>query len=119
MKKFFTIDPENNIAAFATKDAAEANAEAVFSTEAQLAKLAESFPGSRLTEIWNSLPGVVPVKKFKDRVTGVGRIFQAVCDKLEPVAEDMKQDYQGLTSVLGAGPNNVASPSASVPRQLI
>ena len=57
----------------------------MFATEGQLAKLAESFPGSRLVDIWNSLPGVIPVKKFKDRKSAVVRIFQAVSDKLQPV----------------------------------
>ena len=34
-------------------------------------------------------------QKVQGRVTGVGRIFQAVCDKLEPVAKDNGPLYVG------------------------
>ena len=32
---------------------------------------------SKLLELWNSLPGVVPVKKFTDRKTALARIWKA------------------------------------------
>ncbi|MGD0580140.1 MAG: DUF3489 domain-containing protein [Bryobacteraceae bacterium] len=76
----FTIENEtNNITAHATAQEAEAvpNAER-FRNEAGLAKLAANWPAARLVEIYNSLPGVSPVKKFTDRKTAVSRIWKAI-----------------------------------------
>src|SRR5439155_25636302 len=39
---------------------------------------AETWPATRLAEIWNVLPGVVPVKKFTSRKTAVVRIWAAI-----------------------------------------
>jgi len=36
------------------------------------------WPAARLIEIWNSLPGETPVRKFKDRATAVSRIWKAI-----------------------------------------
>ena len=77
--KIFTIEAEtNNITVHATVQEAEAvvNAER-FRNQAGLAKLAANWPGARLIEIWNSLPGAEKVKKFKDRNTAVERIWRA------------------------------------------
>src|SRR6202790_4853236 len=78
--KSFTIDNEtNNITIHATAQEAEAVANAErFRNEGALAKLAADWPAARLVEIWNSLPGATPVKKFKDRVTAVSRIWRAI-----------------------------------------
>jgi hypothetical protein len=76
----FTIENEsNNIMAHATVQDAEAapNAER-FRNEASLAKLATEWPAARLVEIYNSLPGVSPVKKFTDRKTAARRIWKAI-----------------------------------------
>ena len=75
--KTFTIDTENNIIAHASAEEAVAGAER-FATEVELNKLAASWPAERLVEIWNSLPGSAPVKKFKDRKTAAGRIWKAI-----------------------------------------
>ena len=77
--KYFTIDTENNITIHASAKEAEAadNAER-FSTSAGLAKLAEKWPAARLVEIWNSLPGASPLKKFTDRATAVTRIWKVI-----------------------------------------
>jgi hypothetical protein len=78
--KNFTIENEtNNITIHATVKEAETvpNSER-FSNEAALAKLAAIWPAARLVEIWNSLPGETPVKKFKDRATAVSRIWKAI-----------------------------------------
>ena len=78
--KNFTIENEtNNITIHATAKEAEAvpNSER-FSSEAALAKLAANWPAARLVDIWNSLPGETPVKKFKDRATAVSRIWKAL-----------------------------------------
>jgi hypothetical protein len=61
-----------------------------FGTEAALAKLAANWPAARLVEIWNSLPGETPVKKFKDRATAVSRIWKAIqrLGQTAPAAEE-------------------------------
>jgi Protein of unknown function (DUF3489) len=78
--KTYTIENEtNNITIHATKQEAEAVLNAgLFTNEAALAKLAADWPSARLTDIWNSLPGETPVKKFKDRATAVSRIWKAI-----------------------------------------
>jgi hypothetical protein len=76
----FTIENEtNNITVHGSVKDAEAvpNSER-FGNEAALAKLAANWPAARLVEIWNSLPGETPVKKFKDRATAVSRIWKAI-----------------------------------------
>jgi hypothetical protein len=78
--KHFTIENEtNNITVHGSAKDAEAvpNTER-FSSEAALLKLAGSWPATRLVEIWNSLPGETPVKRFKDRATAVSRIWKAI-----------------------------------------
>ena len=87
--KAFTIDNENNITVYASKkEAADADSGAVFVSEEQLAAL----ESSRLVEIWNTLPGVTPVKKFKDRPTAAARVWKAI-QSLEPaVAPQRPQD---------------------------
>jgi hypothetical protein len=78
--KHFTIETESNNIMVHTS---LAEAEAVpgtqrFGTEAALGKLAADWPTARLVDIWNSLPGVTPVSKFKDRSTAVTRIWKAL-----------------------------------------
>jgi hypothetical protein len=76
----FTIENEtNNVTIHPTTQEAEAvtNADR-FCTEARLARLAAEWPAARLVEIWNSLPGETPVRKFKDRPTAVNRIWKAL-----------------------------------------
>jgi hypothetical protein len=78
--KIFTIENDtNNITLHATVQEAEAVANAErFRNESGLHKLAADWPAARLVEIWNSLPGVTPIKKFKDRQTAVSRIWKAL-----------------------------------------
>ena len=84
----FTIDTENNIAAYAEVPADADNLQS-FASEKELAKLAAEWPGSRLVEIWNSFAGVAPfddlkpVKKFTNRKAAVVRIWAAV-QRLSP-----------------------------------
>ena len=74
----FTIDEDQNITAHASAEEAAAVGGDRFKTTAELAKLASSWPADRLVGIWNSLPGVIPVKKFMDRNTAVTRIWKAI-----------------------------------------
>ena len=78
--KTFTIENEtNNIIAHATKQEAAlvSNAE-IFSSDTDLAELGANWPAPRLIEIWNSIPGNTPVKKFTDRKTAATRIWKAI-----------------------------------------
>ena len=74
--KSFGINAENHISIY--EGAATRPHEIIFATDEQLALVAEELPTSRLVEIWNNLPEVVPVKKFKDRKTAIARIWNAL-----------------------------------------
>ncbi len=81
----FTIDADNNITIFASLKEVEGNGAdtETFSTPQELAALAAKWPGARLVEIWNSLPGVEPVQRFTSRQVAAMRIWKAV-QHLEP-----------------------------------
>ena len=83
----FTIDSENNITVHGTPEEAAATAATpfdTFSSQQELAELAAQWPAARLVAIWNSLPGVTPVKKFKDRKAAVTRIWKRIQGLDEP-----------------------------------
>ena len=100
--KIFTIENEtNNITVHATIQDAEAVANAErFRNEAGLNKLAADWPAARLVEIWNSLPGAIPVKKFKDRQTAVSRIWKALqsLGQAAPAADEQPPAAEALRS---------------------
>jgi hypothetical protein len=107
--KHFTIENEsNNITVHGSAKEAEAvpNTER-FSSEAALSKLAGNWPAARLVEIWNSLPGETPVKKFKDRATAVSRIWKAIQNlgQTAPVTgEDLAQVPEQLSETAQSEP---------------
>src|SRR5258705_8690426 len=74
----FTIDSENNIAAHGS--ASEINDQGCeqFTSEKELAQLTADWPGSRLVDIWNRIPGLTPVKRFTNRAVATARIWRAV-----------------------------------------
>jgi Protein of unknown function (DUF3489) len=75
----FTIDHDNNITAFASAAEAKSSPDTEqFRSANSLRKEAAKWPASRLVEIWNSLPGVSPVRKFTSRQTAVTRIWRAI-----------------------------------------
>jgi hypothetical protein len=78
--KTFTIETEtNNITIHTCPEDAKAVPDSEqFATLEELAGLASGWPTSRLIEIWNGIPGVTPVNKFKDRKTAVARIWNAI-----------------------------------------
>jgi hypothetical protein len=63
------------------------HAQPEFGLEQELAALAATWPGARLVEIWNRLPGKKPVAKFTNRNAAVQRIWKAV-QMLESAAPD-------------------------------
>ena len=77
--RVFAIDADNTIAVSTSAEKRPRKGRAArFTNEKQLATLAVDWPGSRLVEIWNKLPGVRQIAKFTDRQTGVSRIWRAV-----------------------------------------
>src|SRR5258706_3540211 len=76
----FTIDSDNNITFYASLKQTEGSAEGTetFSGPKELGKLAAQWPAGRLIEIWNSLPGVVPVKKFTSGELAAERIWKTI-----------------------------------------
>src|ERR1035437_4467982 len=92
----FTIDNDNNITAFgSTEEAAAATTTPFdsFASQKELAELAAAWPGERLVAIWNSLPGVTPVKRFKNSNAAANRIWeriQGLGEATKPEAEPTK-----------------------------
>lgn len=78
--KIFTIDAENNITAFDNRQNAADHSTAVemFTSEAEFAELVKGWPAARLVSIWNSLPGVAAVKRFKTPKDAITRIWQRI-----------------------------------------
>jgi integrase/recombinase XerD len=80
-KMFYTIDSENNITAHGTPEeaaAATATPFDTFTSQQEFADLAKAWPAERLLAIWNSLPGVTPVKRFKNSNGAATRIWQSI-----------------------------------------
>jgi hypothetical protein len=75
----YTIDSKNDVTAFASAKAAKSAPDGDrFDSVKALAGLSEQWPAARLVEIWNALPGVVPVKKFTSRKAALVRIWAAI-----------------------------------------
>lgn len=73
----FTIDTENNITGYAPGEAVPDNDSERFTTESELGQLVAQWPATRLVEVWNSIPGLAPVRKFTNRKTAIARIWKA------------------------------------------
>jgi hypothetical protein len=88
----FTIDAENNITVFASLKEIQGSEEGTetFTNQEGLAALADKWPGGRLVEIWNSLPGVQPVERFTSRRVAVARIWKAI-QHLKPTGAAQSQ----------------------------
>ena len=85
--KTFTIDTDNNITVFATREEAAATTDTPFDTcasQKELAELAAAWPAERLVAIWNSLAGEKPVKSFKSAKAAAGRIWERIQSLGEP-----------------------------------
>jgi hypothetical protein len=90
--KAFTIDSENNITVFASLQEIQGTEERTetFTNQEELTALADKWPGGRLVEVWNSLPGVQPVERFTSRRVGIGRIWKAI-QHLKPSGAAQRQ----------------------------
>jgi hypothetical protein len=67
-----------------------------FASQKELAELAAEWPAERLVAIWNSLPGVTPVKKFKDRTTAAIRIWK----NIQKLGESVKPNQAQLVELV-------------------
>ena len=75
----FVINSENNITVYAHGDSVPNVPDAErFTTTEEFRQLAEKWPGERLVDLWNGIPGLKPVKKFTDRKTALSRIWKAI-----------------------------------------
>ncbi len=106
----FTIDADNNITAFPTRDAAAdvvtAGAQS-FASQQELAQLAAAWPAERLLAVRNSLPGDTPVTKLKDPKAAIRRIWA----RIQHLGEPAKPKAQQKASV-GARPTKSAPAKA-------
>jgi hypothetical protein len=122
--KTFTIDEQNNITAFSTQEEAAATTATPFDTFAsqkELVSLVGQWPAERLVAIWNSLPGVQPVKSFKTTKVAAGRIWeqvQSLGETPKPKAErKAKGGAQAATGAPAKGkPSKKATPAKEAPK---
>ncbi|HKD05896.1 MAG TPA: DUF3489 domain-containing protein [Bryobacteraceae bacterium] len=113
--KHFTIENEtNNIMVHTSVAEADAvpNSQR-FGTEAALGKLAAEWPAARLVEIWNSLPGVTPLSKFKDRSTAVSRIWKALQSLGAPEPQQEPDEHPSESVETSAEPEATAIDTAA------
>jgi hypothetical protein len=98
----FTIDSENNITVFASLKEIQGSEEGTetFTNQEEFAALADKWPGGRLVEVWNSLPGVQPVERFTSRRVAVGRIWKAI-QHLKPTGGAQRKQVRLKKSNVG------------------
>jgi len=73
----FIVDRENRIRIIRSEKEITRGREA-FTTQQSLAALATRWPGKRLVQIWNAIPGAKPTNRFTDRRIAIGRIWNAI-----------------------------------------
>jgi hypothetical protein len=116
--KNFTIDAENNITIYASAKEADAipNSER-FGNEAAAGEAGRQLACSPLVEIWNSLPGEAPVRKFKDRPTAVTRIWRAIqsLDQVAPAAAEEPAQVPETAPTPEQEASEMAQPEGVVP----
>jgi hypothetical protein len=111
----FTIDEQNQIVAFATAEQAAAATSTpfdTFATQEELTELATRWRAPRLLAIWNSLPGVSPVKRFKNPKAVIGCIWERIQSLAELATPEASQQANA-----GKRSPRVASPKAAAKRK--
>jgi len=86
-----------------------------------LTELIAGWPAERLVAIWNSLPGVKPVKSFKTVKVAAGRIWEQVQSLGEtPKPKAVRKAKAGAQAAKGAPakfkPTKKATPSTETPK---
>jgi hypothetical protein len=115
--KAFTIDADNNVTVHASaKVAPKTEGTELFTSQDALGELAAAWAASRLVEIWNSLTGVTPVKKFTDRKKAVDRIWKEL-QTLGPTAPAREESAPVFETapVREREASETAQPEAAVP----
>jgi Protein of unknown function (DUF3489) len=126
--KTFTIDTDNNITAFGSaEEAAAATATPFdsFASQKELAGLVAGWPGERLVAIWNGLPGVEPVRRFKnsnaaasriwERIQSLGEAAKTAAEPAKPKAD--KNAKRGAQAAKGAPAQAKASKKATATKK--
>jgi hypothetical protein len=124
----FTIDEQHNITAFGSaEEAAVATATPFgsFASQKELARLVAGWPAEHLVAIWNGLPGVEPVKKFKNAKIAASRIWQRIQslgEAAKPAAEPArpradKNAKPGAQAAKGAPTKSKASKKATATKK--
>jgi hypothetical protein len=101
----FTVDEQNNITAFAGHE--EAIAPNItpfdsFGSEQELAELVAGWPATRLVALWNSLPGVTPIKSFKSPQAAAARVWKRIQGLGEAPPKVARKAHVGAGSPKGA-----------------
>jgi hypothetical protein len=111
----FTIDDNNDITVLASSEGIEESREGTetFSSPQELATLATKWPGARLVEIWNSLPGVEPVERFTSRQVAATRIWKAIQNLQPSVGAQRRQ----VTPKKGSARNKASSHAQPAARE--
>jgi hypothetical protein len=97
----FTIENESNniILHASTAEAETVTGAERFSSSEELAAVAATWATARLIDIWNGLPGVTPVTKFKDRKTALNRIWNAIQSLGADVAGEPAPEIEAQSEV--------------------
>ena len=92
MNLVFRLDEDGGISAYATQaeaaKAAAAEGGSTFETLRGLTTITKLKPVQLLVDCWNSLPGVTPVKRFKDRDSAVRRIWVVIEESVAPTMRE-------------------------------
>lgn len=79
--RVFLLSPDGTISVFPAEPdarAALACGDSLFEHLADLKRLTAEWPITRLVSLWNGIPGVAPIRKFRDRTTAWKRIWDAI-----------------------------------------
>src|ERR1035438_5396609 len=112
----FTIDEQNNITAFASQEEATAASTTPFDSfgsEQQLAELVAGWPAARRVALWNSLPGVTPVKSFRSPKAAAARVWkriQGLGDAAQPEPEAAPAKPKGGKKAAGRAQSAKGAP---------
>ena len=98
--RVFLLSSDGSIFVFPAEPnarAALACGDSLFEDLADLKRLTAEWPITRLVSLWNGIPGVAPIRKFRDRTTALKRIWDAIqaSEPVRPQPEDPSPDSTG------------------------
>ena len=97
-RTIFTIHPDHRVEVSTLKgEHPSSDGSVKFSSERELGTLAAHWPGRRLVEIWNQLPGAKKITRFTDRKTAIRRIWTALQELTPPDGESVAGGTDGGT----------------------